>query len=65
MESTKDFIMFDAEGSGEVSNTAQDNIKKEGTIVTINGLKAVVKKINRGKKPKSSLGLKALSEILN
>ena len=65
MEPIKDFGMIDDQGSGEVSDTALDNIKKEGTIVTINGRKALIKRVKRGKKPKPSLSLKALSEILN
>ena len=44
MEPTKDVGLIDAEGSGEVPDTALDSTIKEGTIVTINGRKAVVKK---------------------
>jgi hypothetical protein len=65
IESTKDFVMINEEGSGEVPDTAQGNTKKEGTIVTINGRKAVVKKRKRGKKAKPSLSPAPLSEILN
>ena len=49
IESTTDFTMIDEEGSGEVPDTALHKTKKEGTIVTINGRKAVVKKRKRGK----------------
>jgi hypothetical protein len=65
MESIKEFVMIDEAGSGEVLDTAQDNTKKEGSIVTINGRRAVVKKRKRGKKAKPSLSPAPLSEILN
>ena len=48
--------MIDEEGS-----SALDNINKEESIGTINGRKAVIKKIKRSKKPNHSLSPKALS----
>merc|ERR1712106_1044831 len=53
------------EGSGKVINQVFVNSKQEGTIVNINGRKAVIKKRKRGRRPDPNRNLKALSEITN
>merc|ERR1711892_835410 len=53
------------EGSGEVLNKVFVKAQQEGTIVNINGRKAVIKKRKRGRRPETHPNLKALSEITN
>merc|ERR1711892_1279024 len=53
------------EGSGEVINKVFGKAQQEGTIVNINGRKAVIKKRKRGRRPETNPNLKALSEITN
>merc|ERR1711892_770493 len=53
------------EGSGEVINKVFVKAQQEGTIVSINGRKAVIKKRKRGRRPETNPNLKPLSEITN
>merc|ERR1712106_62361 len=65
IEHTEDVEIDSGEDSGKVINKELVKSIQEGTIVNINGRKAIIKKRKRGRRPETKPTLKALSEITN